>query len=123
LYIVKRLALPIVAAALVLGLGGCALFNMAPVVVVTVSTDQLQPYDPVFLDASQTSDPESDDLEFHWSIIASEPGSSVSLDTPDSAGTWFDQDMEGTYVIKLLVSDGTNAVEAEIEITVSIPEA
>ncbi len=27
--------------------------------------------------------------------------------------------MDGTYVIKLLVSDGTNAVEAEIEINVA----
>jgi len=118
---VKKLSFLVLAAALVLGLGGCALFNMAPVVVVTVSTDQPQPYDSVFLDASQTTDPESDDLDFHWSIITSEPGSVASLDAPNSMGTWFDQDTEGTYVIKLLVSDGTNTVEAEVEIHVSIP--
>jgi hypothetical protein len=118
---VKKLSFLVLAAALVLGLGGCSLFNKAPVVVVTVSTDQPWAGDSVFLDASQTTDPESDDLEFTWTIDSYEPGSTTSLDTPASPGTWFDQDMDGTYVIGLSVTDGTNTVEAEVEINVSTP--
>jgi hypothetical protein len=115
----RKLALLTVVIALVLGLGSCALFNKAPFVVLVYDDYDLYDGGQVFFDASSSSDPENDDLEFAWSIVSAPGGSTAVFESPDSPGSWFRPLIEGTYTIKLTVTDGTNTVEGTTSFSVS----
>jgi hypothetical protein len=112
----KRVMLLAVAAAGVLGAAGCAVLNRPPVVVVSYAPLYPSSNDDVYLDASQTTDPEGDTLTFTWSLPEVPPTSSTEIDDPDNPSTFFYADQDGDYVVGLVVSDGTNSVQADIDI-------
>ncbi len=61
----------------------------------------------VTLDGSGSSDPDGDPLTYNWSF-ASKPGdSTATLSDATIINPTFTADIEGTYVITLLVNDGT----------------
>jgi hypothetical protein len=116
--LVKKLAFLVLAAALVLGLGACSLFNGAPAIVVAFDGGALYDGGDVFFDASYSTDPENDDLDFSWAVVTA-PGGSATFDTPTSPSTWFGTLMQGDYEIKVTVTDGTSTVEGIISFYVS----
>jgi hypothetical protein len=61
--------------------------------------------DIVNFDGSGSTDPESDPMDFTWTITTAPQGSAASLTDSDSAFPSFIPVLEGTYEITLLVSD------------------
>ena len=117
----KRVMLPFIVATSLLAVGGCSLCNRPPVVVVSYTPTNPVQSDDIYLDATQTADPEGDTLTFTWSLPTVPPFSSTVIDDPDNPATYFYADQDGDYVLRLVVSDGTNSVQADIDISVSAP--
>ncbi len=63
--------------------------------------------DVVGLDGSGSSDVDFDPLSFHWSFLAVPAGSTASLSDPAATAPTFVVDLSGTYVVQLIVNDGT----------------
>ncbi len=63
----------------------------------------------VRLDGTGSMDPDGDPLTFQWTLAAKPPGSVAELDDPSSPTPSFVADMEGTYRVRLTVSDGLRA--------------
>ena len=61
----------------------------------------------VFLNGAASSDPDNQPLTFQWSFTMRAPGSSATLVGPTSVGPSFTADQPGTYVVQLIVNDGT----------------
>ncbi len=61
----------------------------------------------VRLDGSGSRDANGDALTYSWSFTSRPVGSSATLLNPDSAEPSFIADVSGTYVIQLIVNDGT----------------
>lgn len=65
----------------------------------------------VTLSAENSSDPENDPLTYAWSFVSVPDGSALTdgdLSDPTGEETSFTPDVMGTYVIQLIVSDGTS---------------
>ncbi|MES2639772.1 MAG: PKD domain-containing protein [Myxococcota bacterium] len=62
----------------------------------------------VNLNGSSSSDPETDPLQFAWSMVTRPSGSSATLSSSTSATPRFTADVAGTYEITLTVSDGVD---------------
>ena len=79
--------------------------NDAPVAktgpIQNVSIDTL-----ITLDGSASSDPNKDLITYKWEFTSKPAGSGASLVSDTSAKPTFKADIAGTYVIKLIVSDG-----------------
>ena len=79
--------------------------NDAPVAktgpIQNVSIDTL-----ITLDGSASSDPNKDLITYKWEFTSKPAGSGASLVSDTSAKPTFKADIAGTYVIKLVVSDG-----------------
>jgi hypothetical protein len=117
--LLKKLAFLVITAALVLGLGGCALINLPPVVVISYTPTNPSESNDVFLDATNTTDSEGDTLTYTWSLPGVPDSSSSEIDDPDNPVTFFYADLGGDYDVRLVVSDGTNSVQADFEVWVS----
>lgn len=61
----------------------------------------------VKLDGSDSNDVDGDMLTFNWSFISRPDGSSAMLSDATAVNTTFFVDLPGTYVIQLIVNDGT----------------
>ena len=59
----------------------------------------------VEISGSESSDPEEDDLAYRWSIDVAPLGSNSKIDNPSAESISFTADMEGLYILKLVVSD------------------
>ena len=79
--------------------------NSAPVAEV-VSNRNVHPGEMVTLDGSRSSDADSDPLTYRWSITSQPSGSAASLSDETVVNPFFTTDLEGAYVIALLVNDG-----------------
>jgi hypothetical protein len=60
----------------------------------------------VSLDGAGSSDPDADPITYAWTLTAP-AGSAAVLDDPTSATPSFTADIDGDYVVELVVSDGT----------------
>jgi RHS repeat-associated protein len=80
--------------------------NSAPVA--NAGTDQTaKTGSTVQLDGSGSSDVDGDRLTYRWSIVSAPQGSTATLSDPSIVNPTFVTDMKGTYVIQLIVNDGT----------------
>jgi hypothetical protein len=84
----------------------------------------------VALDASGSTDVDGDTLTFQWSLTAKPDGSTSSLSDPTGVTPSFTADKPGTYVVQLIVNDGSvDSNPATVSITtensppVAIPTA
>jgi hypothetical protein len=62
----------------------------------------------VILDGSGSSDVDGDPLSFSWSFTSLPPNSVASLSDPTAVDPTFNIDVRGTYVVQLIVNDGTS---------------
>ena len=80
--------------------------NLAPIAVANAAQLAVLVNDFVFLDGSDSSDPNGDALSYAW-ILSSQPaGSSAFVDAPNTVDPTFVADLPGTYQLSLVVSDG-----------------
>ena len=61
----------------------------------------------VTLDGSKSCDVDGDRLTFHWSFLSAPAGSTAALCDPTAVKPTFVVDKPGTYVVQLIVNDGT----------------
>lgn len=61
----------------------------------------------VTLDGSASSDADGDPLTYAWSFQSRPAGSGATLSSPSAVNPTFVIDLSGTYVIRLVVNDGT----------------
>jgi cytochrome c553 len=62
----------------------------------------------VTLDGTGSSDADGDSLTYAWTLVSKPSGSSVSLPNPVTTDmVFFTPDVAGTYVVQLVVNDGT----------------
>jgi len=91
--------------------------NQAPTAEATVVTDT--PVDigtEVTLDASESSDPDGDDLTYSWSLQAPD-GSNAALSDASVEQPTFTADVAGDYTATLEVSDGTDSDTDDVTVT------
>jgi len=63
--------------------------------------------DTVTLDGSGSTDVDGDPLTYFWSITSQPSGSGAALSDPAAVNPTFVVDVSGTYVVQLIVNDGT----------------
>ena len=74
--------------------------------------------DFVQLDGSKSSDVDGDALTYTWALLSRPTGSQVVLTNPTAVNPSFTIDKVGTYVVQLIVNDGTfNSAPATVTIT------
>jgi hypothetical protein len=61
----------------------------------------------VALDGSASTDADGDPLTYSWSFTVTPPGSETALSEPTTVNPTFVVDLPGTYVVQLIVNDGT----------------
>ena len=72
----------------------------------------------VTLDGSKSSDVDGDPLTFRWSILSRPDGSNATLSDPSAVSPSFFADRVGSFVIQLIVNDGTlDSTPATVTIT------
>jgi len=75
----------------------------------------------VILDGSGSSDAEGDSLTYSWSFTSRPGGSAAGLTAPTTVNPTFIPDVDGTYVISLVVNDGKVSSAADtVSITASV---
>jgi ethanolamine utilization protein EutQ (cupin superfamily) len=72
----------------------------------------------VTLDGSNSSDPDGDPLTFNWAFTSFPAGSAATLNDATSVNPTFTADVAGTYVVSLMVNDGTVDSEPD-KVTIS----
>jgi len=75
--------------------------------------------DTVTLDGSASSDVDGDTLTYHWSFLSRPNGSVATLSDANAVMPAFAVDVFGTYVVQLIVNDGT-ANSAPDTVTIDI---
>lgn len=74
---------------------------------------QVNTGDTVILDGSGSADPEGDALTYLWTWVSQPPGSLASLSDASAVQPNFKADVDGEYVIELVVSDGIDVSEPD----------
>jgi len=76
----------------------------------------------VTLNGSSSTDANGDALTYTWSFLVRPSGSTATLTNVSSASPSFTADVVGTYVIGLIVNDGTIAsLQSSVNVTVTAP--
>ncbi|MFA9389022.1 MAG: sugar-binding protein [Prolixibacteraceae bacterium] len=75
--------------------------------------------DQVYLDGSNSYDPEALPLSFNWTVVSIPAGSSAALSNATKQKPSFKADVQGEYVFRLTVNDGVNSSAVdEVKVTV-----
>lgn len=78
----------------------------------------------VTLDGSASSDPDGDTLTYNWSFTSRPIGSNAAFSDSTVVNPTFTADVDGTYVISLVVNDGTvDGAPDTVTITASLTTA
>lgn len=80
--------------------------------------------DTVTLDGSHSSDADFDTLSYRWSLLAAPAGSSATLQDPELISPAFVPDVDGMYVVQLIVGDGHLDSEpdtSQVSVAVFVP--
>lgn len=78
----------------------------------------------VTLDGSGSSDANGDMITYHWSFVSRPPGSSASFNKPTSVSPSFIADVDGDYVVELVVNDGTvDSAADRVTVTAKTPNS
>ncbi len=93
--------------------------NIAPVA--DAGVDQNLPTSSlVTLDGSGSHDTDGDVLTYNWSVISKPAGSTASLSSTTLVNPTFTADMDGTYILQLIVNDGSlNSLANSVIVTAS----
>jgi len=94
-------------------------FNTAPVADAGPDQAIIQIGTTVQLDGSQSFDDDGDDFTFEWTITSAPDGSLAALDDPALVDPTFEADMQGDYVIRLVVTDIFGALSDPNTVTIS----
>jgi len=81
-------------------------FDGRPTAVVRASATDVEPGTSVLLDATGSTDPENDTLQYMWSVVSQPAGAQVAFSGQAGAQPTFTAQLPGSYVIQLIVSDG-----------------
>lgn len=98
-----------------LGCGGRS--SDAPVAVARADRAVVAVGDVVMLDGSASRDPSGRTLSFTWHFTARPSASTAVLAEADTATPRFVTDRPGTYVVRMIVSNGVREAEATVSIT------
>ena len=97
----------------ILGVNGCGELgnNTAPndTPVANAGRDQgsVRPGTLITLNGSASSDPDGQPLTYSWSFVSRPAGSAAVMAKPTTVSPTFTLDLEGNYVVRLIVNDGT----------------
>ena len=81
------------------------------------------PGEMVFLEGANSYDPEGLDLTFTWNIDSLPEGSTAALNDPSDSAPSFVADLEGLYMVSLVVNDGAQDSDAAwVEVTATLEE-
>ncbi len=76
----------------------------------------------VTLDGTGSEDQDGDPITYRWTLVSRPNRSMAALDDPTSARPSFDADVEGGFLVELVVSDGElDSMPASITVGASIP--
>ena len=80
----------------------------------------VNPNDTVTLDGSKSSDADDDMLSYQWNFVSKPTGSNASLSSETDVKPTFVADILGSYMIQLVVNDGTVSSAADWVVVTAI---
>lgn len=93
-------------------------FNVPPAAII-IAPDMAGLNEEVTLNGSGSTDPEGEALTFAWAFISVPAGSSATINNANQATASFTTDLEGSYIVSLTVSDGTDTATDQVTVIAS----
>src|SRR6185295_12448908 len=90
----------------------------APIAIATAPSD-VSSGSFVQLDGTQSTDPQSREITYSWTIVTRPLGSNATLIDANTATPSFQADVPGTYVLELKVSTSVSSSTARVTVNVS----
>ena len=83
---------------------------------------QISAGDTITLYGSASKDPDGDPLSYHWQLLFRPAGSRAAIADPSAVNTSFLVDVNGSYTVQLIVSDGkTTSKPAVVHVSTASP--